>query len=67
MKMKLNLLDHHHNFWLLIGQMVFRFALITFLILFGLDFIFPGFVTNWFNPIWFLLLALFSVIIFQDK
>ncbi|HLC89754.1 MAG TPA: hypothetical protein VJG65_02215 [Patescibacteria group bacterium] len=42
---------------------IFRFSFILFVVLFLVDLILPGFVTNYFNPIWLLILAIISGII----
>ena len=50
-------------------DLFFKASFILFLILFLAEAAFPGFATNWFNPIWFLLLAIFFIIInfYQEK
>lgn len=50
------------NFFKVVSQ-IFRFSFITFVILFLVEYLEPGFVTNWFNPIWLLILALISSIL----
>jgi len=51
------------NFLKPILRLIFRVSLVTFLFLLTLEYVFPGFVTNWFNPIWILILSLFCAII----
>ncbi len=42
---------------------VFRVSLVAFLLLLVIDFLEPGFVSNWFNPLWVLLLVVVSGIL----
>ncbi|MFA5022234.1 MAG: hypothetical protein WC508_04115 [Patescibacteria group bacterium] len=67
MKVKINLFQLQSNFWLELNQLVFRASFITFTILFVLDFLLPGFVTNWFNPIWLLPIVLITALIQREK
>jgi hypothetical protein len=60
-------LDQQNNFWDDLLALIFRFSFFLFLVLFAIDFVLPGFVTNYFNPIWLLLIALVSGIIFSIK
>jgi hypothetical protein len=62
MKIKVNLFKEK-NFWRGLFQLFFRFSFGYFLVLWLVDLILPGFVTNWFNPIWFLIIAIISGII----
>ncbi len=55
------------QFRLALAQVIFRVSFVTFASLFFLDLLLPGFVTNWFNPVWILLIALITSIISQDK
>lgn len=55
------------NFWQQINQSIFRVSLITFLILFLVEYLEPGFVTNWFNPVWLLIITIVSGILVITK
>ncbi|OGY43533.1 MAG: hypothetical protein A2731_03835 [Candidatus Buchananbacteria bacterium RIFCSPHIGHO2_01_FULL_39_8] len=57
----------HLRFWPRLNRSIFRVFFITFLLLFIIDLAEPGFVTNWFNPVWLLIIALISAIIFITK
>jgi hypothetical protein len=48
-------------------RIIFRLSGLAFLVLFVLDYFQPGFVTNYFNPIWLLILALASGIVLVTK
>lgn len=50
-----------------IATLVFRVSLATFMLLFFVDYLEPGFVTNWFNPLWLLLLAVVSGMMSQGS
>ncbi len=51
-----------------ISSLFFRVFFLLFLVLFFAEVIFPGFVVNWLNPIWFLFLAaIFSIISIYNK
>jgi len=63
MRLKIDFLKQEEKFFLGLVEIIFRFTFITFLVLFILDYLVRGFVTNWFNPIWFLIIALISGII----
>lgn len=39
----------------------FKFSALLFMIMFVTEYFLPGFVTNWFNPIWLLLISIISV------
>jgi len=64
MRLKIDFLKQEEKFFLGLAEIIFRFAFITFLVLFVLDYLFPGFVTNWFNPIWLLFAAIISGIVY---
>ena len=51
------------EFWFDLIEIIFRISFVTFGFLFVIEYVFPGFVTNWFNPIWLLIIAIFSGII----
>ena len=38
----------------------FKFSASLFMIMFVTEYFLPGFVTNWFNPIWLLLISIIS-------
>ena len=67
MKIKLNLFGKKWDFWRELAAVIFPVSFITFLALFAVDYVFPGFVSNWFNPVWLLIIAAVCVIIQQDK
>lgn len=48
-------------------EIFFQVSFISFLLLFIADYIFPGFVTNWFNPIWLLIFSIICTIILFTK
>ncbi len=48
------------GFFSQLAKIIFRISLITFIVLFLAEYVEPGFVTNWFNPILILLLALIT-------
>jgi len=69
MKLKFNLLKKKENFWRQLSTIIFRVSFVSCLVLFIVDYLIPGFVTNWFNPIWLLIVALISgliVVIFKE-
>lgn len=43
-----------------VGQLIFHYSFGLFLFLFIIEFVEPGFVTNFFNPIWVLIVAIIS-------
>ena len=49
-------------------QIFFRIFLLAFVITFIIEYIEPGFVSNWFNPVWLLIIAVTSgiVVIIND-
>jgi len=61
--MKFKLFKKESSHFLELIKIIFRFSLLIFIILFIIDYVLPGFVTNWFNPIWFLIIAILSGII----
>jgi len=63
MKIKVNFFKPKENFWLGLSQIVFRISFILVIFLFVMEYIFPGFVTSWFNPIWVLIITIISGII----
>lgn len=65
MKIKLNLSQSKENFWLELDWLIFKVSFVIFVILLVVDLILPGFVTNWFNPVWLLIISIISGIIFQ--
>lgn len=61
MKFKFNFFEKaEDDFWFGLSQIIFRISFITFIVLFVVDYFLPGFVTNWFNPIYLLIIALVS-------
>jgi len=42
---------------------LFKASFIMFIVLAVLEFFIPGFVTNYFNPVWILIISVFSAII----
>jgi len=44
-------------------DIIFRISSVTFLVLFVVEVIIPGFVANYFDPAWFLIIAIFSGIL----
>ncbi|OGY43440.1 MAG: hypothetical protein A2729_04700 [Candidatus Buchananbacteria bacterium RIFCSPHIGHO2_01_FULL_39_14] len=46
-----------------VAKIIFYYSFFIFLILFLLDYLAPGFVTNYFNPVYLLILAVISGII----
>ncbi len=48
-------------------EAVFQVSFVSFLALFAIDYIFPGFVSNWFNSVWLLILSFFCIIIIIAK
>jgi len=44
-------------------DIIFRISFLTFLVLFAVEVIIPGFVANYFDPAWFLIIAIFSGIL----
>lgn len=67
MKIKLNFFQPKQNFWLELCRLIFRVSFLTFTVLFIVGYLIPGFVTNWFNPIWLLIIAIISGIIVVTK
>jgi len=65
--MSFNFFKKKVNFWQGLSKVVFRVSFILFLIIFIVEYLYPGFATNWFNPIWFLIISLISVIILVTK
>ncbi len=53
----------HSKFLPDFSRIVFRVSFITFLILFIIEYLEPGFVTNWFNPVWLLIIGIISATI----
>ena len=49
--------------WYGIIKLIFQVSFVTFAILLILEYFEPGFATNWFNPLWLLILAVLSGII----
>lgn len=67
MKLRLNFFNKDKNsLWFSFGRIIFRISFITFIVLFITDYFLPGFVTNYFNPIWLLIIAVISGIIITD-
>jgi len=58
MKIKVNLFTKKNNFWRELARLIFQTSFITFCLLFIIDLLMPGFVTNWFNPIYLLIISL---------
>jgi hypothetical protein len=48
-------------------DVIFRVSLLTFVGLFVVEYVEPGFVTNWFNPVWVLIIMLMSGILATRK
>lgn len=65
--MKFSFWKKEINFWTELNQLIFRTSFILFVIIFIVEYIFPGFVTNWFNPVWFLIIAIISGILLVVK
>ena len=63
MKLKIEFFNSKKDFWPRLSKVIFRISFITFVILFAVEYFLPGFVANWFNPIWLLIIALISGII----
>ena len=63
MKIKLNLLHQEEKLFYGLIEVIFQTTAITFIILLAIEYLLPGFVTNWFNPIWLLITAIISGII----
>jgi len=63
MKIKINFFKPKEHFFLGLARIIFRIATVTFIVLLLIDYILPGFVTNWFNPIWLLIIAIIAGII----
>jgi len=59
--------NHQKPFWLGLSQVIFPISSVTFVALFFAEYLEPGFVTNWFNPVWLLILSLFSGILATTK
>lgn len=55
------------NFWFKLDLIVFRAFFLTFLALFIVDYFLPGFVTDYFNPIWLLIISIITGIIAITK
>ena len=58
-----------HRFQLLaeLARSVFRISVVASMLLLLVEYLEPGFVANWFNPLWVLLLAAGSGILSQVK
>lgn len=67
MKIKLNLFGKKPDFWPELSALIFRVSFVTFLVLFAVDYAFPGFVSNWFNLVWLLILAAVCGIVSQAE
>jgi len=67
MKYLFNLIFKKKDSNLEISDFFFRIFFIIFLVIFILEALFPGFATNWFNPIWLLLFAIVFLIISLSK
>lgn len=63
MIIKLDLIKDETDFWKGLVSIIFRFTASTFFILVIIEYLFAGFVTNYFNPIWLLIIAVISGII----
>ncbi len=48
-------------------DIIFKISSVTFIIFFVVEYFLPGFVTNWFNPIYLLIFAIISAIIIVRK
>lgn len=46
-----------------VSYLVFKVFFSLFLFLFFIEAIFPGFVVNWINPVWFLFIAIIAILI----
>ena len=63
--MSVNFLRHHQQpIWPDYIGMVFRVSAGLFMTLFVAEYAVPGFVTSWFNPLWLLIIATVSGVIF---
>lgn len=58
--MKINFIKQKPKIWPAYNLAIFRVTAVLFMILFTADYFIPGFVTNWLNPIYILLIALLS-------
>lgn len=67
MKIKLDFLKQKEKFLKGLLEIVFRVSALGFVVLFIIEYIIPGFVTSWFNPIWLLIIAIISGIIVTTK
>lgn len=53
--------------WYTVSTMVFRLSFVSFAAAALAEYMVPGFVTNWFNPAWLLILAVISGILVVTK
>jgi len=58
---------HSNKFCREAARRVFRVSILVFIGLFIGECFLPGLVTNWFNPVWILIIAIISAIISQDN
>lgn len=66
--MKFNFINsENREFNKSVCRLVFRYSLVSFIFFSCVDLVLPGFVTNYFNPFWLLLIAIFSGILAIDK
>jgi len=64
MRLKINFIKFPAvKFWDRLNQSIFKLSFCIFLILLLAELVEPGFVSNWFNPVWLLMIALFSGIV----
>ncbi|MDD2807042.1 MAG: hypothetical protein PHW95_00775 [Patescibacteria group bacterium] len=50
-----------------LSRVIFRFSFVAFVFFSAVDLVWPGFVTNYFNPFWLLLIAIISGILAINK
>jgi len=58
---------HRFHFLVEPARVVFRVSIVTSFLLLAVEYLLPGFVANWFNPLWVLLLAAGSGILSQAE
>lgn len=61
--MKINFLIKRESVGLIYSLAIFRVSSVLFMVLFTADYLVPGIVTSWVNPIWILIVAMLSGIL----
>jgi len=61
--MKVNFLFKTESVGLIYSLAIFRVSSVLFMVLFMADYLVPGIVTNWLNPVWILMIAIVSGIL----